>query len=580
MLAYNPLPAIVDSLHIDDVSRVCALRAPVSSMRREFRREVPCVDYGDPDTGQAYMVAYFPHYVAPLHQVLESLPSSVTGPVFDKSKIEACMIGCGPAPELLGLSSFVSEHFKGAEHINVSLHDVNIDGWRPYLDLTLSRLIKPCWSGGLGVNRVSCSLLRDCGTCSSDTCRVRRGTVDIYVVQNCLNDAGSNPGAVSRKLVDLLRAAKPGALFVVINAGSSVARRIIKTVEARATASGLGDVVKPGCASVRSVTSGFESPRIIRDHLYTGANGLIAKRTVTYMSSVIVRTEAPDDNPRLDPGDEEALGAVHAAMMSGQTAALRRMLAKDSRLCALRDGSMFTPLHHAASFGDSEIVKLLCRFGADPDARDIDGHTPLHYAAALGCLESGRTLIDEGADIDAPDKDCATPLMCAAFSGGARMIRLLLSAGASIGREDRNGRTAIHAASETGRPQVALELLDHGANPDGRDWMGRTPVHLAASNGHSAMAAALLDKGATVDARDHDGCTALHVAASQGYPELVDLLLDRGFDREVEDWSGRRPVDLARANARHAATNRLANRADVHIRVPEALIWETAHCGG
>jgi len=43
-----------------------------------------------------------------------------------------------------------------------------------------------------------------------------------------------------------------------------------------------------------------------------------------------------------------------------------------------------TPLHLAASWGRPEVVELLLRKGADPNARNKDGKTPLGLAIDHG----------------------------------------------------------------------------------------------------------------------------------------------------------------------------------------------------
>jgi len=43
-----------------------------------------------------------------------------------------------------------------------------------------------------------------------------------------------------------------------------------------------------------------------------------------------------------------------------------------------------TALHYASSFGDSEVVELLCRRGSNVNARNSDGATPLHDAVSRG----------------------------------------------------------------------------------------------------------------------------------------------------------------------------------------------------
>lgn len=293
MLIHDPMPAIVGSLLKGDASRARALKAPVAAMRREYMKTVPCVDYRNSGCASAYMVAYFPYYVAPAHRILESLPSSITEPIFRQTSVEVCALGCGPAPEVLGLASYVSEHFSGVERLNASLHDVNIHNWEPYIDLSLSQLLKSYWPNRLTANMVDCSLLRDCSNCASATCRVFSRTADVYILQNCLNDVGAHPDVVGAKLMKIMRSAKPGALFVIINAVSGIAARVMRSLEAGAAASGVGIVSRSVIGSSICVPVGFDLPPILKSHLFTGGNGLIAKRHVRFISSVIVRSREP-----------------------------------------------------------------------------------------------------------------------------------------------------------------------------------------------------------------------------------------------------------------------------------------------
>lgn len=84
------------------------------------------------------------------------------------------------------------------------------------------------------------------------------------------------------------------------------------------------------------------------------------------------------------------------------------------------------PLSVAARRGDPEMVALLLKYDAKPNARDPEtGMTPLHHAA-----EANRPEI----------------------------VRLLLGAGSSRTTRDRRGRTPLAAAREGGAKQAVREL--------------------------------------------------------------------------------------------------------------------------
>ena len=56
-----------------------------------------------------------------------------------------------------------------------------------------------------------------------------------------------------------------------------------------------------------------------------------------------------------------------------------------------------TPLHHAVSYGDSELVKILLDHGADINAKDNRGQTPLKSARRRKKEEIVKLLLKHGA---------------------------------------------------------------------------------------------------------------------------------------------------------------------------------------
>ncbi|GBM99855.1 Ankyrin-1 [Araneus ventricosus] len=73
-----------------------------------------------------------------------------------------------------------------------------------------------------------------------------------------------------------------------------------------------------------------------------------------------------------------------------------------------------TVLHYASWKGYNEIVEILLKYNADPNARTKTGYTPLHYAAKFSHFSIVRALLSNGAMYNAISQTGKTPLDCAA----------------------------------------------------------------------------------------------------------------------------------------------------------------------
>lgn len=114
------------------------------------------------------------------------------------------------------------------------------------------------------------------------------------------------------------------------------------------------------------------------------------------------------------------------------------------------------PIHEAARLGTAaEVQKILKADPAQRDARNQLGSTPLHLAATNGDSGPLKALIAAGADVNARDKEDNTPLHMAAYAGKSEAARLLLEAGADVNVKSTGGRTPLSLARKSRADETA-----------------------------------------------------------------------------------------------------------------------------
>ncbi len=128
------------------------------------------------------------------------------------------------------------------------------------------------------------------------------------------------------------------------------------------------------------------------------------------------------------------------------------------------DGMGVFPIEHAVR--DVEIVRLLCRAGANVRVVSREGVAPLESAAKADMHEVVHVLVRYGAEVNRVDERKWTPLLVAAKEGNDRAVCALLKEGANEHVTDGMGRTALDIVVESGlderRREVAETLVAWG----------------------------------------------------------------------------------------------------------------------
>lgn len=251
----------------------------------------------------------------------------------------------------------------------------------------------------------------------------------------------------------------------------------------------------------------------------------------------------------------EGQTALMIVARSSNVAAAKLLLDHGARVNAREMWRQQTPLIWAAGQSQPEMIRLLLKYGADPNARSAvnrwergvsaeprvhfrrpGGWTPLLYAARQGCVECVRALIDGGADPDMADPENVTPLLLAIINLHFDVAKLLLERGANPNKWDWRGRTPLYAA-------VDMNTLPQGGWPDRPSLDRTTPLELielllkAGANPNAQLKLYQIGRSMKDD-RGRDlmlsiGATPLLRAAKAFDAPAMRLLLKYGADPEL-----------------------------------------------
>ena len=174
-----------------------------------------------------------------------------------------------------------------------------------------------------------------------------------------------------------------------------------------------------------------------------------------------------------------------------------------------------TPFWRAAYASDIAAMKLLLKYGADPNIATTK--PPANSRFQQGGTRSG----------DGRDGTGMPPIP----TGGPDIPPLVAAAGAGYGE----GFAAnAHRFAPTGMLAAVKFLVDElNADVNARDADGNTALHNAASRGDNEMIQYLVSKGADVKAVNRSGQTTVDMAngpvqRTQPYPETIKLLESLG----------------------------------------------------
>ena len=238
-------------------------------------------------------------------------------------------------------------------------------------------------------------------------------------------------------------------------------------------------------------------------------------------------SSAPRWKPKRSTGSipAQSKSAMVAAVQEGNHKMLEHLL--DSGVPA-DNGPDRNLLRLAIANHDIDSVRLLLLFGADANAKDMEGFTPLYAATDAKNFEAAALLLKYGADPNlsaGPSEE--TPFAASLCDSRSHFAQLYLKHGADADATMDNGDTAFINAMNTTTPANLVELmLVYEAQPDNKNGRGETALFKAINAKRLDLVTLLLDHGANVNL---PGPKHMLWPAVHNTP-ILETILKRGAD--------------------------------------------------
>jgi ankyrin repeat protein len=263
-----------------------------------------------------------------------------------------------------------------------------------------------------------------------------------------------------------------------------------------------------------------------RDEVGTQALGDAAEKGYTETVKLLLQKGADVDAPQRG-GGTPLMGAVD----EGKTETVKALIAAGADVKVAGNNGE-TALTFAVQNNALDLARILIAAGADTNTEVITDQkqalTLVTQAAALGNSDMIKLLVKHGADIKKQTDYGFFSLLLAAQYGKYEAVVTLMGLGADVNEANKRGETALIFASSQGHDDIVAYLIKHGSKIDSKTKIGDTALWSAMlDKGTVHTVAILLQAGADPNVTteiDGDTYTPLSYAREHENTELAALL--------------------------------------------------------
>ena len=264
--------------------------------------------------------------------------------------------------------------------------------------------------------------------------------------------------------------------------------------------------------------------------------------------------------------------AFDLAVENGHIDSAFAILAVEGRsMVNLPDNNGNTPVHRAASAGQSEMVDALLALPETTQIANNEGETALHMISLSrfrGRYDSGKSQRFQPAILSLPESERAQELEEPVKIPGVQVAQSLMAFYGRVDIQDKHGVTPLMrlAGSRLGKEskrrigigewgvskddeRIIDCMIQHGARFDQRDPSGKTLLHCAAILGCESRVRWLLERDdwRNLNCEDNDGRTPLSWACETKNQAVLRLLLGQKVDCDSADNDDWTPLERAAA---------------------------------
>ena len=268
------LEEILESIKVEnnlhDVNKISnylnKLQINLITLRRAYSKPPVIIDYTDTKIQEAYLLAYFPHYTVPIFKVLEDISKDHPSKNIPKN---LCLIGAGPAPEVIGFLKFINNQLESNEHIyNINIELVDIASEWVYARNILKNIIRKFSLSRLKIYKIKNDVSKKMSNSSVLLKRYRGNQYKrVVVIQNMINEIGQKSHDVFiENIIKCYENLVAGSFLILIDFTYQININVTYQLETRLKK----DVIKSFGRSGDFVTSRADIflPEIIKNNLY------------------------------------------------------------------------------------------------------------------------------------------------------------------------------------------------------------------------------------------------------------------------------------------------------------------------